>query len=303
MSPQTSSSPHSRPLVKGFYEKRTSSIQYVVADPETKKCAIIDPVLDFDPKSGATATSSADELLAYIEREGYTLEWILDTHPHADHFSAARYLKDKSGVPTAIGEKVVEVQKLWKGIYNLPSSFLTNGSQWDRLLANGEHFKIGNMDVEVMFTPGHTLASISYVVGDAAFIHDTIFMPDSGTARADFPGGSAKMLWRSIQRIMTLPDETRLFIGHDYQPGGRKVEWESSVARQRQENTHLIRAKTEDEFVTLREARDRELPMPKLILHALQVNICGGRLPEPESNGTRYLKIPLDALGKAPWGE
>jgi glyoxylase-like metal-dependent hydrolase (beta-lactamase superfamily II) len=292
-----------RPVVKGFHEKRTGSVQYVVADPETKQCAIIDPVLDFDPKSGATATIQADGLLAHIEREGYTLQWILDTHPHADHFSAAGYLKDRTGVPAAIGEKVVEVQKLWKGLYNWPDSFPTDGSQWDRLFADGEHFRIGNLDVEVMFTPGHTLASIAYVIGDAAFVHDTIFMPDSGTARADFPGGSAKALWQSIQRIMALPDDTRLFTGHDYQPGGREPKWESTVGQQRRENKHLVKAKTEEEFVALREARDRELPMPKLILHSLQVNIRGGRLPEPESNGKRYLKIPLDALDGAPWDE
>ncbi|MDN3627393.1 MBL fold metallo-hydrolase [Methylobacterium isbiliense] len=291
-----------RPIVKAFFEKRTFSVQYVVADPETKRCAIIDPVLDFDPKSGATATHSADELLAHIDQEGYSLEWILDTHPHADHFSAAGYLKDKTGVPTAIGEKVTEVQKLWKGLYNLPDSFPTDGSQWDRIFADGERFTIGKMDVEVMFTPGHTLASVAYIVGDAAFIHDTIFMPDGGTARADFPGGSAKALWNSIQRIMALPDNTRLFTGHDYMPGGREPRWESTVAQQRAENTHLTKAKTEGEFVALREKRDRELPMPKLILHSLQVNIRGGRLPEPENNSKRYLKIPLDALD-APWDE
>ena len=294
---------YGKPIVAGFFEKRTSSVQYVVADPETKRCAIIDPVLDFDPKSGDTDTKSADELLAHVEREGYTLEWILDTHPHADHFSAAGYLKDKTGVPTAIGEKVVEVQKLWKDIYNLPDSFSTDGSQWDRLFKDGERLKIGNLEVDVMFTPGHTLASIAYVIGDAAFIHDTIFMPDGGTARADFPGGSARALWASIQRIMALPDQTRLFTGHDYCPGGREPQWESTVAEQRARNTHLMKAKTEEEFVSLRERRDRELPMPKLILHSLQVNIRGGRLPEPEDNGRSYLKIPLNALEGAPWGE
>ena len=299
----TSSSPlKGKPFVKGFFEKRTSSVQYVVADPETKRAAIIDPVLDFDPNSGATATHSADQLLAHIDQEGYTLEWILDTHPHADHFSAAGYLKDRTGIPTAIGEKVVEVQKLWKEIYNLPDGFPTDGSQWDRLFPDGDRFNVGNMEVEVMFTPGHTLASIAYVVGDAAFIHDTIFMPDGGTARADFPGGSAKVLWNSIQRIMALADDTRLFTGHDYCPGGRKPQWESTVAEQRAKNTHLVKARTEEEFVGLRKKRDRELPMPKLILHSLQVNIRGGRLPEPEDSGKRYLKIPLDALD-APWGE
>ncbi|GAC1335799.1 MAG: MBL fold metallo-hydrolase [Beijerinckiaceae bacterium] len=271
-------------------------MQYVVADAETKRCAIIDPVLDLEPKSGAVATHSADALLDHVRREGYSLEWILDTHPHADHLSAAGYLKDKTGVPTAIGEKVVAVQKLWKALYNLPDSFPTNGSQWDRLFADGERFTIGNTDVEVMFTPGHTLASIAYVVGDAAFIHDTIFMPDSGTARADFPGGNARVLWKSIQRLLALPEKTRLFTGHDYMPGGREPRWESTIAQQRAENIHFVAAKTEEEFVALRERRDRELPMPNLILHSLQVNIRGGRLPEPESNGKRYLKIPLDAL-------
>jgi glyoxylase-like metal-dependent hydrolase (beta-lactamase superfamily II) len=291
------------PMVRGFFEKRTNSVQYVVADPQTRHCAIIDPVLDFDPKSGATATHSADELLAYIDREGFTLEWILDTHPHADHFSAAGYLKDRRGVPTAIGEKVVEVQKLWKGLYNLPDTFRTDGSQWDRLFADDERFTIGKADVEVMFTPGHTLASIAYIIGDAAFIHDTLFMPDGGTARADFPGGSARALWKSIQRIMALPDDTRLFTGHDYMPGGREPDWESTVAEQRARNTHLVKARTADEFEALREARDQKLPMPKLILPSLQVNIRGGRLPEPESNGKRYLRIPLDALDGAPWDE
>jgi glyoxylase-like metal-dependent hydrolase (beta-lactamase superfamily II) len=304
MANEESTGRYGHPVVTGFFEKRTSSVQYVVADPETRECAIIDPVLDFDPNSGATATTSAEALLAHIDREGYQLVWILDTHPHADHFSAAGYLKAKTGVPTAIGEKVVDVQKLWKHIYNYDDTFATDGSQWDKLLADGERFKIGNLDVDVMLTPGHTLASIAYLVGDAAFIHDTIFMPDGGTARADFPGGSARALWCSIKKIMALPDDTRLFTGHDYCPGGRKQPlWESTVERQQLENQHLIKAKTEDEFVALREARDRELPMPKLILHALQVNIQGGRLPEQETNAKRYLKIPLDALEPAPWAD
>jgi len=301
MSVSNSVAVHRRPIVKGFFEKRTSSIQYVVADPETKRAAIIDPVLDYDTNSGATATHSADELLAYIKREGYALEWILDTHPHADHFSAAGYLKDETGVPTAIGEKVVEVQRLWKGLYNLADSFPTDGSQWDRLFSDGERFKIGNIDVGVMFTPGHTLASIAYIVGGDAFIHDTIFMPDGGTARTDFPGGSARALWSSIQRIMALPDQTRLFTGHDYCPGGRSPCWESTVAEQRAKNSQLLKVRTEEEFVAFREARDRELPMPKLILQSLQVNIRGGRLPEQEENGKRYLKIPINVLEGAVW--
>jgi uncharacterized protein (TIGR01244 family) len=287
------------PDVEAFFDSRTWSVQYVVSDPETKKCAIIDPVLDFDEKSGSTATTSADAILAHIEREGLTVEWILDTHPHADHFSAAEYLKQKTGAPTAIGEHVVDVQKLWKEIYNWPE-LKTDGSQWDRLFAHGDRFKVGNIDAHVLFSPGHTLASITYVIGDAAFVHDTMFMPDSGTARADFPGGSAQVLWQSIQDILALPDETRIFTGHDYQPKGRAPRWESTVAEQKRANPHIA-GMDEASFVKIREARDKTLPMPKLILHALQVNVQGGKLPEPESNGRRYLKFPLDALEGAKW--
>ena len=288
-----------KPDVKGFYESRTGSIQYVVSDPTTGRSAIIDPVLDFDEKSGATATRSADMILDYVHENNLTVEWILDTHPHADHFSAAGYLSEKTGAPTGIGEHVVRVQALWKRIYNSPA-FPADGSQWNRLFKDGERFRIGQLDAEVIFSPGHTLASITYIIGDAAFIHDTIFMPDSGTARADFPGGKASVLWKSIQRILRLPDQTRLFTGHDYQPGGREPRWESTVAEQKRSNPHLA-DKNEAEFVALRNARDRILPMPKLILHALQVNIAGGRLPDPEVNGTRYLKFPLDALAGAAW--
>ncbi|WP_089177951.1 bifunctional sulfur transferase/dioxygenase Blh [Bosea sp. AS-1] len=287
------------PQVRGFYEPRSGSIQYVVTDPKTRRCAIIDPVYEFDEKSGATATHQADEILAYVAREGLTVEWILDTHPHADHFSAAHYLKQKTGAPTAIGARVTDVQKLWQSLYNWPE-LATDGSQWDRLFDEGDSFRIGELTGRVMFSPGHTLASVTYVIGDAAFVHDTIFMPDSGTARADFPGGSARALWASIQAILALPDDTRLFTGHDYEPGGRAARWESTVGEQKRANPHLVDM-TEERFVALREARDRTLPMPKLILHALQVNIRGGRLPEPEANGRRYLKFPLDALSGAAW--
>jgi glyoxylase-like metal-dependent hydrolase (beta-lactamase superfamily II) len=288
------------PRVKGFFDKRTFSIQYVVTDPATGRCVIVDPVLDFDEKSGATATRNADAILAYVNDNGLSVEWILDTHPHADHLSAARYLKAKTGAPTAIGEKVVEVQKLWKDIYNWPG-LPADGSQWDRLLADGESFSVGSIPARAMFSPGHTLASVTYVVGDAAFVHDTLFMPDSGTARADFPGGSASRLWKTIQDILALPGETRVFTGHDYQPDGREPRWESTVADQKAANTHISACRTQAEFVALREARDRTLAMPKLILHALQVNINGGRLPEPEANGRRYLRFPLDALDGAAW--
>lgn len=288
-----------RPDVFAFYEPRTSSVQYIAADPATNRCAIIDPVLDFDEKSGSTATRSADALLDFVTARGLVVEWILDTHPHADHFSAARYLHTRTGAPTAIGDRIVDVQKLWSEIYHI-SSVACDGSQLDRLFSAGDRFRIGSLDAYVMFSPGHTLASITYVVGDAAFIHDTLFMPDSGSARADFPGGSARRLWASIQDILTLPRETRLFTGHDYQPDGRKPLWESSIAEQKSGNSHVA-GRDEASYVALREARDRTLPMPKLILHALQININGGRLPEPESNGKRYLKFPLDALACSRW--
>lgn len=289
------------PEVTGFFDKYTSSIQYVVADPATRNCVIIDPVLDYDEKSGSTATTHADAILKFIGEKNYRVEWILDTHPHADHFSAAAYLRQRTGAPTAIGEKIVEVQKLWKAFYNWPD-FPADGSQWDRLFADGETFPIGDMQARVMFSPGHTLASVTYLIGDAAFVHDTLFMPDGGTARADFPGGSATVLWKSIQDILALPDETRMFTGHDYQPGGREPRWESTVAEQKARNIHMSVHKTEAAFVAAREARDRTLPMPKLILHALQINTNAGRLPEPEDNGRRYLKIPLDLFQDTAWG-
>jgi glyoxylase-like metal-dependent hydrolase (beta-lactamase superfamily II) len=289
-----------KPDVDGFFDPRTWSVQYVVSDPETKKCAIIDPVYDFEEKSGQTASKNADRILQFVKEKNYEVEWILDTHPHADHFSAAHYLKQKTGAPTAIGENIVEVQKLWSAFYNRPD-FPTDGSQWDRLFADGDSFRIGNIGAGVVFSPGHTPASITYVIGDAAFVHDTLFMPDSGTARADFPGGSAKLLWNSIQKILSLPDETRIFTGHDYQPGGREPLWESTVAEQKAKNIHISNYKTEDEFIAARKARDRTLVMPKLILHSLQINTNAGRLPEPEANGKRYIKIPLDLLAGTPW--
>ena len=289
-----------QPEITGFYDARTNSMQYVVTDPRTRVCAIIDPVLDYDEKSGSTATRSADALIDFVRTHELRVAWILDTHPHADHFSAVGYLKDKTGAPTATGAHVVAVQRLWKAIYDLPEAFPVDGSQWDRLFNDGDCFKIGALDVRVMHSPGHTLCSITYVVGNAAFIHDTLFMPDSGTARADFPGGDAARLWRSIQAILALPDATRLFSGHDYQPRGRPLAFESTVAQQKQCNAH-VQVADEAAFVALRSSRDRTLPMPKLILHALQMNIRGGALPPAEDNGRRYLKIPLDALPGAPW--
>jgi glyoxylase-like metal-dependent hydrolase (beta-lactamase superfamily II) len=287
------------PEVTGFYEARSGSIQYVVADPGSGDCAIIDPVLDFDENSGATATHEADRILGFIAERGYRLQWILDTHPHADHLSAADYLRTRTGAPIGIGDRIGQIQALWNDFYNRPD-FPTDGRQWDRLFADGETFALGTIPVRVLLSPGHTLASVTYVIGDAAFVHDTLFMPDSGTARADFPGGSASALWRSIQRILALPDDTRLFTGHDYQPGGRAPAWQSTLARQKAENTHIASVPDEAAFIALREARDRSLPMPRLILHALQVNLDAGRLPAPEANGRRYLRIPLDLL-RSPW--
>jgi glyoxylase-like metal-dependent hydrolase (beta-lactamase superfamily II) len=284
-----------RPDVTGFFHKDTFSIAYLVSDPATKRAAIIDAVLDYDEKSGRISTAFADKILAAVADEGVTVDWILDTHPHADHFMAADYLKKKLGAPTAIGEHVVDVQKLWKGIYNLPD-FPADGKQWDRCFAEGESFRLGSIDARVMFSPGHTLASVTYAIGDTAFVHDTLFQPDFGTARADFPGGDAATLYRSIMAILALPDETRLFTGHDYMPGGREPRWESTVAEQKRDNPHLRGNVSEADYVALRNRRDAELPMPRLILHALQVNMNAGRLPAPEANGRSYLKIPIGAL-------
>jgi glyoxylase-like metal-dependent hydrolase (beta-lactamase superfamily II) len=283
------------PVVTGFFHEPTFSIVYLIEDPATKAAAIVDPVLDYDEKSGRVSHESADALMDEIARRKLSVEWILDTHPHADHLSAAVYLKDKLGAPTAMGERITEVQKLWKQIYNLPD-FPADGSQWDKLFADGETFKIGSLDARVMLSPGHTLCSITYVTGDAAFIHDTLFQPDYGTARADFPGGSAARLYDSIEQILALPGETRLFTGHDYMPEGRAPQWESTVKEQREKNKHFGSKPTREQYVKLREARDKTLPMPKLILHALQVNIRGGRLPDAEDNGRVYLKIPVGAL-------
>ena len=287
------------PVVKGFWDEPTGSWQYVFHDPTTMKGAIVDPVLNFDPLSGSTTTRSAEEILTYVRESGIEIVWILDTHPHADHFSAAPWLKKRLGAPTAIGEHVVKVQRLWKEIYNLPDDFPTDGSQWDRLFADGDEFMVGEVPVRVMFSPGHTLASITYVAGldsdePAAFVHDTFMMPDSGTSRADFPGGSSKQLYDSIQAILALPDETRLFVGHDYAPNGREAACMATVAEQKTANVHLKDAPSEEAYRKVRDARDATLPLPKLMLAALQINIRGGREPAAEENGRSYLKIPLD---------
>ncbi|MEO0569872.1 MAG: MBL fold metallo-hydrolase [Pseudomonadota bacterium] len=281
-------------VVRSFWDQPTGSWQYVFHDPQTMKGAIVDPVWNFDFNSAETSTRSAEELLAYIEEAQIEIVWILDTHPHADHFSAAPWLKSKLGAPTAIGEHVVGVQKLWQEIYNLGDDFATDGRQWDKLFADGERFKVGELEVEVYFSPGHTLASITYVVGDVAFVHDTLMMPDCGSSRADFPGANSKELYDSVQRILKLPDETKLYIGHDYCPGGRDPACCATVADQKANNIHFKNGANASEYCHVRDTRDATLPLPKLMLSALQVNIRGGVLPEAEGNGRSYLKIPLN---------
>lgn len=279
--------------ISSLYDKTTGSFQYVLSDDVSAQAVIIDPVLDFDVMAGATSTQNADLLLNHVLESGLKVIWVLDTHPHADHFSAAPYLAGKLGARTAIGEKVREVQALWKGIYCLPD-LSTDGSQWDRLLADGDEIMLGNSRLRVMLSPGHTLASVTYIGPGCAFVHDTLMMPDAGTSRADFPGGDAQALYRSIRSILALDPETQLFVGHDYGPNGREPREMATVEEQRKDNIHVGGNRTEAEFVALREKRDATLPLPKLMLHALQVNIRGGRLPEPEACGRAFLRIPLD---------
>ncbi len=281
------------PIIRAFFDRPTGSLQYVFHCPQTRKAAIVDPVWNFYPEAGAVTTESADEILDYVRDEGLEVIWILDTHPHADHFSAAPYLAEKLGAPTAIGEKVVGVQKLWKELYHLDDDFPTDGSQWDRLFAEGDEFMVGVIPVRVMFSPGHTLASITYVAGDAAFVHDTLMMPESGTSRADFPGGSAEDLWTSLRAILDLPPQTRLYVGHDYLAEGAAPEYMATVAEHRLRNRHVKDGIGKAEFIATRQARDATLPLPARMLAALQVNIRGGRLPRAEADGHRYLKLPI----------
>ena len=279
-----------------FFDETTFTATCVAADPRSKACAVIDAVLDYDPKSGRTSTSSADKVIAFIEGNELKPEWILETHAHADHLTAARYLREKLGARTGIGAKVLVVQRTFGEIFNIGPEFPRDGSQWDRLFEDGDVEPLGDLAIEAMHTPGHTPACVSYRIGDAVFTGDTVFMPDMGTGRCDFPGGSAVQLYASIQRILALPPETRVFAGHDYGPGGRAYAWESTVGAQRAENVHVHDGIGEQDFVRMREARDAELDYPRLILPSVQVNIRGGALPPPEDNGVSYLKIPLNAL-------
>jgi glyoxylase-like metal-dependent hydrolase (beta-lactamase superfamily II) len=279
--------------VAALWDQPTGSWQYVLTDKATNQAGVIDPVLDFDPMAGATGTGNADKILAFVQERQLKIEWILDTHPHADHLSSAPYLAEKLGVPRAIGAKVTEVQKLWRDIYCL-TDLPVDGSQWDRLFDDGESFAIGDTEVRVQLSPGHTLASITFVTDEAAFVHDTLMMPDAGTSRADFPGGNAGELYESIQRILALPDGTALFVGHDYEKEGRDVQCCATVAEHKARNVHVGQQRSKADFVELRDKRDATLPLPKLMLAALQVNIRGGRLPEPEACGRSFLKIPVN---------
>jgi len=285
-----------KPNVSAFFDEATFTITYVVSDPDTSHAAIIDPVLDFDAASGRTSTSSADDVIAHVKDNDLSIDWIIETHVHADHLSGAPYIKDRLGGTTAIGAGVSAVQETFKSVFNL-KDLDADGSQFDHLFADGENFKVGNLDAQAIATPGHTPACVTYMIGDTAYVGDTLFMPDFGSARTDFPGGSATLLYDSIRKILALPDETRLFMCHDYKaPGRDEFAWETTVAEQRASNIHISDDVSRNDFVAMREGRDAQLGMPKLILPALQVNLRAGQLPDPEDNDIRYLKIPLDAV-------
>ncbi len=285
------------PRVTGFYDEDTGSIMYVAVDEATKDAALIDVVLDFDPAHARTRTDSAAEVLEYVRAEGLTVKWVLDTHPHADHMMASHWLKQQTGAPNGIGEKVRDIAGIWRGIYNLPDAFDVD-ADFDRLFADGETFSLGNLTVRVMLHPGHTLGSITYVIGDAAFVHDTFMHVDAGTTRADFPGGSSADLYASLMSILSLPDDTRLFVGHDYPPVGERTEpaWEATVAEHKAHNKHIGGGVSEAEYRKLRDERDATLSLPDRMLYALQVNLRGGRLPETEGDGESYFKVPANTF-------
>lgn len=284
------------PEVTPFYDDATGTITYVVVDPATKCCAVIDPVLDYDASSGRTATTGVDRVTDFVKDKGFSVEWILETHVHADHMTSACHVQEQLGGKRGIGKEIVVVQRTFGEIFNLGTAFPTDGSQFDRLFEDGAQVPLGDMTLEILHSPGHTPACICYRVGDSMFTGDTIFMPDFGTARCDFPGGDARTLFASIRRLLALPEATRVFVGHDYGTEERSPAWETTVAEQRANNIHVCDAISEDEFVAMRETRDAELSYPKLILPSIQVNIRGGGFPEPEDNGVAYLKTPLNIL-------
>ena len=287
---------NARPEIQAFFDRKTWTVTYVVFDPATLRAAIIDPVLDFDFKSGHTSTTSVDQVLAYMAEHALQVDWILETHAHADHLSGARYLQQRVGGRIAIGENIRAVQATFKKLYNLERSFLPDGSQFDHLFKDGETFCIGEVKVTAMLVPGHTPADMAYRVDGAVFVGDTLFMPDVGSARADFPGGDAHQLYRSIQRLLALPPETTMYVCHDYPPGAREPRWQTTVAEQRADNIHVHDGVGEDEFVAMRQARDATLEVPTLILPSIQVNVRAGQLPPADENGVSYLRIPLNTL-------
>jgi glyoxylase-like metal-dependent hydrolase (beta-lactamase superfamily II) len=282
--------------IQAFFDPRTSTVTYVVADPATRRAAVVDPVLDYDFKSGRTSTASADQVMAWVREQNLQLDWILETHAHADHLSAARHIQQQLGGRIAIGEHIREVQATFKKLFNLERGFLPDGSQFEHLFRDGEVFRIGGLEAKALHVPGHTPADMAYLVGDAVFVGDTMFMPDVGTARADFPGGDARQLYRSMRRLLELPPQTAIYVCHDYPPATRKPQWKTTVAEQRASNIHVRDGVSEDEFVKMRQARDATLEMPTLILPSIQVNVRGGRLPPPDDNGIAYLRIPINAL-------
>jgi glyoxylase-like metal-dependent hydrolase (beta-lactamase superfamily II) len=286
--------------IEGFFDQTTWTVSYLVIDAVSRKCAVVDSVLDYDPKSGRTSTGSADVLVARIRELELTVEWILETHVHADHFTASDYLKEIIGGKTAIGSQITQIQNVFGGLFNAGEAFARDGSQFDKLLDDDEVLTVGQLEIRAWHTPGHTPACVTYVVSDgsetAALVGDTLFMPDYGTARCDFPGGDPRVLYRSIQRVLSLTEQTKLYMCHDYQPGGREVQFISTVAEERASNIHVGMGITEDDFVAMRTQRDATLDMPVLLLPSVQVNMRAGDFPEPEANGIRYIKIPLNAL-------
>ncbi len=285
-----------KPKVKGFFDEATNTVSYVVQDPSSNACAIIDSVMDIDYAAGRISYQSADEIITYVQDNGLKVEWLIETHAHADHLSAAPYIQGKLGGKLGIGENIRIVQDVFGKIFNEGTEFQRDGSQFDRLFKDGDTYTIGSMTAFAMLTPGHTPACMTHVIGDAAFVGDTLFMPDGGTARADFPGGDARVLYHSIKRVLELPDSMRLFMCHDYAPGGREIKWETTVAEEKAANIHVREGISEDEFVKMRTQRDSSLDLPKLIIPSIQVNIRGGQLPEPDESGKRYLKVPLNEL-------
>lgn len=282
--------------IQAFFDPKTFTVSYVVADPATARAAVIDPVLDFDFKSGRTKTVSADRVLDFIRQQGLQVDWILETHAHADHISGARHIQQQAGGRIAIGAHIRDVQAVFKKLFNLERSFLPDGSQFDHLFADGEVFRIGNLEAKALLVPGHTPADMAYQIGDAVFVGDTLFMPDVGTARADFPGGDARELYRSIRRLLDLPSQTAIYVCHDYPPASRQPQWKTTVGEQRAANIHVRDGISEAAFIQMRQARDATLEVPTLILPSIQINVRGGQMPPPDNNGVSYLRIPVNAL-------